>query len=94
MNYSLWKSCPETRAIAAAISIRCEDHLYQPAVDGCLPLIATPAVQRINTLKEYLLLKRDTIEIELRVVLLVDSEDFGAPNDDPIMRVREIADLD
>ena len=46
VNFSLWKSRPETVAIPAAIGVRCEDNLYRPAVDGHFPLVATPALHR------------------------------------------------
>jgi hypothetical protein len=90
-NLALWKSSPETGAIAAAIGVRCEDNLYRPTVDGHLPLVATPAVHRTDSSKNYLLSKRDPIEIEPNVILLVDSQDFGPSDNDPVMSIQEIA---
>src|SRR6266498_5985263 len=90
VNFSLWKSRPETGAIAATICVRCEDNLYRPAVEGYLPLVATPALHKADTPQDDILSNRDPIEIERRVVLLVNSQDFRTSDDDPIMGAQEI----
>jgi hypothetical protein len=94
VNFSLWKSRPETGAIAAAISVRSEDNLYGPAVNGDLPLVATSAVHRIDTPEDYLFSQHDPIKIKGRVVLLVDSQHFRTSDNDPIMGAQKISHRD
>ena len=90
MNYSLWKSHPETGAVVATIGVRCEDHRSRPTVDRYLALVATSAIHGIDTSQADLLWKRDPIEIESGIVLLVNSQHFGTAEDGPVMGMHEI----
>jgi hypothetical protein len=80
--------------MVTAIGVGCEDNLDRPAVDDYLSLVATPAVQGTDALKGQALWKGDPIEIERRVVLLVDSQNFGTSDDYAIMGAQEIPDRD
>ena len=91
MKFSLWKSRPKAGAIVATIGVRCEDDLHGPAVDVYFSLVATPAVHRTDSFQDHLLSKHDLIEIDRRVVLLVDRQDVGAPDNNSLTGILEIS---